>query len=121
TLANVLGVPLGTALGQEAGWRATFWVVTLIGVVAFVGLARVLPNDREEEKVDLRQEMSALKNPSLWLALGTTVLFAASMFALFTYVAPLLGEVTGVSPRGVTWTLLLIGVGLTVGNVIGGR
>lgn len=119
TLANVLGVPLGTALGQEAGWRATFWVVTLIGVVAFVGLARVLPNDREEEKVDLRQEMSALKNPSLWLALGTTVLFAASMFALFTYVAPLLGEVTGVSPRGVTWTLLLIGVGLTVGNVIG--
>ncbi|MBG6446749.1 MFS transporter [Pseudomonas aeruginosa] len=121
TLANVLGVPLGTARGQEAGWRATFWVVTLIGVVAFVGLARVLPNDREEEKVDLRQEMSALKNPSLWLALGTTVLFAASMFALFTYVAPLLGEVTGVSPRGVTWTLLLIGVGLTVGNVIGGR
>ncbi|MCO1688800.1 MFS transporter, partial [Pseudomonas aeruginosa] len=113
TLANVLGVPLGTALGQEAGWRATFWVVTLIGIAAFVGLARVLPNDREEEKVDLRQEMSALKNPSLWLALGTTVLFAASMFALFTYVAPLLGEVTGVSPRGVTWTLLLIGVGLT--------
>ncbi|TEH67265.1 MFS transporter, partial [Pseudomonas aeruginosa] len=121
TLANVLGVPLGTALGQEAGWRATFWVVTLIGIAAFVGLARVLPNEREEEKVDLRQEMSALKNPSLWLALGTTVLFAASMFALFTYVAPLLGEVTGVSPRGVTWTLLLIGVGLTVGNVIGGR
>ncbi|OES56970.1 arabinose transporter permease, partial [Pseudomonas aeruginosa] len=121
TLANVLGVPLGTALGQEAGWRATFWVVTLIGVVAFVGLARVLPNDREEETVDLRQEMTALRNPSLWLALGTTVLFAASMFALFTYVAPLLGEVTGVSPRGVTWTLLLIGVGLTVGNVIGGR
>ncbi|HHW2765486.1 TPA: MFS transporter [Pseudomonas aeruginosa] len=87
TLANVLGVPLGTALGQEAGWRATFWVVTLIGVVAFVGLARVLPNDREEEKVDLRQEMSALKNPSLWLALGTTVLFAAMALvsALFSW------------------------------------
>ncbi|CDF82261.1 Inner membrane transport protein ydhP [Pseudomonas knackmussii B13] len=121
TLANVLGVPLGTALGQAAGWRSTFWVVTGLGVLALIGLWRVLPAGHDEEAVDLRQEAAALRSGSLWLALGTTVLFSAAVFALFTYVAPLLGDVTGVSPRGVTWTLVLIGLGLTFGNILGGR
>ena len=121
TLANVLGVPLGTALGQVAGWRSTFWAVTLIGVVALFGLIRFLPNKHDEEQLDMRSEMAALKGAGIWLSLSMTVLFSASMFALFTYVAPLLGDVTGVSPRGVTWTLLLIGLGLTVGNVLGGK
>lgn len=121
TLANVLGVPLGTALGQEAGWRSTFWAVTVIGVLALIGLMRFLPFKHDEEKLDMRAELGALKGAGIWLSLSMTVLFSASVFALFTYVAPLLGEVTGVSPRGVTWTLLLIGVGLTLGNVIGGK
>jgi DHA1 family inner membrane transport protein len=121
TLANVLGVPLGTALGQAAGWRSTFWAVTLIGVVALIGLWRVLPRQHDEEATDIRAEFAALRGAGLWLALSTTVLFSAAVFCIFTYVAPLLGEVTGVSPRGVTWSLLLIGLGLTLGNVIGGR
>ncbi|WP_337058141.1 MFS transporter [Pseudomonas sp. USHLN015] len=121
TLANVLGVPLGTALGQAAGWRSTFWAVTLIGIAALIGLWRVLPNRHDEEKADMRSEMAALNGAGLWLALSTTVLFSAAVFCIFTYVAPLLGEVTGVSPRGVTLSLLLIGLGLTLGNVIGGR
>ncbi|WP_236208576.1 MFS transporter [Pseudomonas tohonis] len=121
TLANVLGVPLGTALGQAAGWRSTFWAVTLIGVAALIGLWRVLPNRHDEEKADMRSELAALNGAGLWLALSTTVLFSAAVFCIFTYVAPLLGEVTGVSPRGVTLSLLLIGLGLTMGNVIGGR
>ncbi len=121
TLANVLGVPLGTALGQAAGWRSTFWAVTLIGVAALIGLWHVLPNRHDEEKADMRRELAALNGAGLWLALSTTVLFSAAVFCIFTYVAPLLGEVTGVSPRGVTLSLLLIGLGLTLGNVIGGR
>lgn len=121
TLANVLGVPMGTALGQATGWRSTFWAVTVIGVVALIGLWRVLPKQHDEEAVDMRKEVAALRNGPLWLALGTTVLFSAAVFALFTYVAPLLGEVTQVSPRGVTWTLVLIGLGLTLGNIVGGR
>jgi len=121
TLANVLGVPLGTALGQQAGWRSTFYAVTVIGVIAFIGLIRFLPSKRDEEKLDMRAELAALKGVGIWLSLSMTALFAASVFALFTYVAPLLGEVTGVSPLGVTWTLMLIGLGLTLGNIIGGK
>ncbi|WP_148193500.1 MFS transporter [Pseudomonas syringae] len=121
TLANVLGVPLGTALGQYAGWRSTFWAVTVIGVIALIGLIRFLPTNRNEEKLDMRAELGALRGSGIWLSLTMTALFSASMFTLFTYIAPLLGEVTGVSPNGVTWTLLLIGLGLTAGNVIGGK
>ncbi|EPM59622.1 major facilitator family transporter [Pseudomonas syringae pv. actinidiae ICMP 19073] len=121
TLANVLGVPLGKALGQYAGWRSTFWAVTVIGVIALIGLIRYLPTNRNEEKLDMRAELAALKGAGIWLSLTMTALFSASMFTLFTYIAPLLGEVTGVSPQGVTWTLLLIGLGLTAGNVIGGK
>ncbi|MDF0730643.1 MFS transporter [Pseudomonas entomophila] len=121
TLANVLGVPLGTALGQAAGWRSTFWAVTGIGVIALIGLIRFLPLQRDAEKVDMRSELAALKGAGIWLSLSMTVLFSASVFALFTYVAPLLGDVTGISPRGVTWTLMLIGIGLTLGNILGGK
>lgn len=121
TLANVLGVPLGTALGQEAGWRSTFWVVSAIGIGAFGALAWLLPADREIPPNNLRSELRALRDGAVWSSLGMTVLFSASMFALFTYIAPILGEVTGVSPRGVSYTLFLLGIGLTVGNIIGGR
>ncbi|WP_434732835.1 MFS transporter [Rhizobium sp. YTUHZ044] len=116
TLANVLGVPLGTAIGQAYGWRATFGVVT----VTILGLIAILPKDKKQQTGSILREIAALRNGGLWLALST-VFFAASMFALFTYIAPLLRDVTGVSPEGVTWTLFLIGLGLTVGNLIGGK
>ncbi|MGO7969653.1 MFS transporter [Rhizobium ruizarguesonis] len=121
TLANVLGVPLGTAIGQAYGWRATFGVVTVIGIVTISGLIAILPRDKQQENGSILREIAALKNSGLWLALSTTVFFAASMFALFTYIAPLLRDVSGVSPEGVTWTLFLIGLGLTIGNLVGGK
>ncbi|MGR9212496.1 MFS transporter [Rhizobium leguminosarum] len=121
TLANVLGVPLGTAIGQAYGWRATFGVVTVIGIVTISGLIAILPRDKQQKNGSILREIAALRNGRLWLALSTTVFFAASMFALFTYIAPLLRDVTGVSPEGVTWTLFLIGLGLTIGNLVGGK
>lgn len=121
TLANVLGVPLGTALGQELGWRATFWAVTAIGVVALIGLLRLLPVEENPAQKSVREEFAALGKPGLWLALATTVMFSASMFALFTYIAPLLRSVTGLAPHEVSGSLLLIGVGLTLGNLLGGK
>lgn len=121
TLANVLGVPLGTALGQAAGWRTPFFAVTLIGVFALIGLICALPHAQDEQRESMRSEMAALANKGVWMALSMTVLFSAAMFTIFTYIAPLLLDLTGVSAQGVTLTLFLIGIGLTIGNVIGGR
>jgi DHA1 family inner membrane transport protein len=121
TLANVLGVPLGTAIGQAYGWRSPFWVVALLGVASIAGLMIVLPRGEEVRRGNLAREISALRGAGLWLSLLTTVFFSAAMFALFTYIAPLLRGVTGISAHGVTWTLFLIGVGLTIGNLIGGK
>ncbi|MET0747495.1 MAG: MFS transporter, partial [Rhizobium sp.] len=121
TLANVLGVPLGTALGQAYGWRAPFWAVAVMGVASLAGLMLVLPKSETAPKSNILGEIAALRGAGLWLSLLMTVFFSGAMFALFTYVAPILRDVTGVSPRGVTWTLFLIGLGLTVGNLVGGR
>jgi DHA1 family inner membrane transport protein len=121
TLANVLGVPLGTWFGQLFGWRATFWGVAIIGIFAFIALIVSLPTNKEEKPVHLTSEVSALANGKLWLSLLMTVFFAAAMFALFSYIAPLLLQVTGITDRGVSWTLFLIGAGLTVGNILGGK
>ncbi|CNK36935.1 MFS transporter [Yersinia mollaretii] len=121
TLANVLGVPLGTALGQAFGWRSTFWVVSVIGLFSLAALYRKLPASQEEAPTELRKEIAALRGGGIWLSLLMTVFFAAAMFALFTYIAPILTEVTKVSEQGVSWTLLLMGVGLTLGNIVGGR
>ncbi|GGC01099.1 MFS transporter [Oxalicibacterium flavum] len=121
TLANVLGVPLGTALGHLAGWQTPFWAVAVLGLLSLVGLWFAMPSRSDEEKTDLRAEIGQLRSAGLWVALSMTVLFSAAMFALFTYIAPLLEEVTHLPPQGVTWSLFLIGLGLTVGNYIGGR
>lgn len=121
TLANVLGVPIGTAIGQWAGWQAPFWAITALGIVTFIGLWMVLPSRHDEEHIDIAAEVRALANGGIWIALLTTVVFDISMFAIFTYVAPLLGEVTHVPPHGVTISLLSVGIGLTVGNYFGGR
>ena len=121
TLANVLGVPLGTWFGQLFGWRATFWGVAIIGILAFIALIVSVPTNKDEKPVHLASEISALANGKLWLSLLMTVCFAAAMFALFSYIAPLLLQVTGISDRGVSWTLFRIGAGLTVGNIVGGK
>ncbi|MEN3258217.1 MFS transporter [Sodalis endosymbiont of Spalangia cameroni] len=121
TLANVLGVPAGTWLGQLFGWRATFWCVSLLGAAALLALLVSLPAQRNAAPANLAREMSALRNGRLLLSLLMTVFFAAAMFTLFSYIAPLLLQVTHISDRGVSWTLFLIGAGLTVGNLLGGR
>lgn len=121
TLANVLGVPIGTWFGQLYGWRTTFWGVAVIGVIAFLALVVSLPSQKDEEATDLKSEIKALAHGKLWLSLSMTVFFSAAMFALFSYVAPMLLQVTGITPEGVSWTLFLIGAGLTVGNILGGR
>ena len=121
TLANVLGVPAGTALGEAMGWRSTFYVVVLIGIAAAAALALFLPRRLPIPRVSLAQEARSLMSRQVLLAMLISILSSASLFSVFTYIAPLLGEVTGMSTHGVTLMLLLFGVGLTLGNVLGGR
>jgi DHA1 family inner membrane transport protein len=121
TLANVLGVPFGTALGQAAGWRAAFWAVVAIGVFAGLAIVRYIPTGLPGSRGGLVREFRALGRWPVLLPMLISTLASVSMFSLFTYITPLLEDVTGISPRGVTGVLLMIGVGLTVGNLLGGR
>jgi DHA1 family inner membrane transport protein len=122
TAANVLGVPFGTFLGQQLGWRATFWAIAVIGVLAFAGVAALVPADREGgERVSLRLELAAFRSGQVWLSLIITVLAYGGMFGAFTYIAYTLTEVSGFASAAVPWLLMLFGAGLVAGNWLGGR
>jgi MFS transporter, DHA1 family, inner membrane transport protein len=121
TAATVFGVPLGTLLGQEFGWRATYWVVTAIGVAGLVGVTALVPPLVRQVEPDLRKEFAMLKRPQVWLALAMTACSFGAIATTFTYIAPLLQEVSGVSQRAVTGVLFVISLGLFVGNYIGGK
>ena len=121
TLANVLGVPFGTFIGQQFGWRATFWIVAALGVLSLAGLTYWLPNRHDTAPQGLRQELRVLREPAAWLALLMTVLGFGGVFVVFTYIAPILEQVSGFSPQAVTLVLVLFGIGLTIGNTIGGK
>lgn len=120
TLANVLGVPAGTALGQAMGWRAAFWALIPIGLIAAAGLWRLLPS-QPAEVIHLKHEFRAVLRPQVLLVLALSTLSSVALFCVFTYVAPILETVTRVSPRAVTYVLVVFGVGITVGNLVGGR
>ncbi|HLX02077.1 MAG TPA: MFS transporter [Trinickia sp.] len=121
TLANVLGVPFGTFIGQEFGWRMTFWVVAAIGVLSLASVAALVPNHHDAGPVGLGHEVRVLKEPQVWLALAMTVLGFGGVFIVFTYITPILEQLGGFSPRSVTLILVLFGAGLTVGNTLGGK
>ena len=121
TLANVLGVPFGTALGQHFGWRSTFWAVTALGLVSLAGLLAFVPADVVRARETVRSQLVPLRRLDVWLALATTVLGFGGLFASFTYVAPMMTDVAGFPAGAVTWLLVLFGAGLCAGNAIGGR
>ncbi|MEU0790058.1 MFS transporter [Amycolatopsis sp. NPDC005961] len=121
TVANVLGVPAGTALGQAFGWRSTFWVVSVLGVVGAIGILALVPHQPKSGNVGLRGELAVFRRPQVWLALAMTALGFAGVFASFTYIAPMMTEVAGFSSGAVTWLLVLFGAGLFAGNLLGGR
>jgi DHA1 family inner membrane transport protein len=121
TLANVLGVPFGTALGQAFGWRMAFWAVVGIGVLAGIAIIASIPSGLPGSRNGLGSEFRALGRWPVLLPMLVSSLSSVSLFTVFTYVTPFLEHVTGLSPHGVTGALLAIGLGLTVGNLIGGR
>jgi DHA1 family inner membrane transport protein len=122
TAATLLGVPFGAWFGLAFGWRSAFWVVAAIGVVAFIVLALLVPNQvgRGEETPSLREELAVIARPQVQLGLAVTVLGFAGLFTVFTYIQPILTTVTGFSEAAVSPILLVFGVGLSIGNIAGG-
>lgn len=119
TLANVLGVPAGTALGQAYGWRMAFWAIVPIGLIAAVAVWRMVPH-QHAEPVHVMHELRSVARKEVLVVLSTSVLSSTAMFCILTYIAPILENVTHVSPHGVTLVLVAFGVAITVGNLLGG-
>lgn len=121
TVANVLGVPMGTFIGQGFGWRATFWVVAGLGVLGLIGIAALVPEIARPAGGNLRAEFAVFRSAKVWLAVGTTVLGFGGVFASFTYIAPMMTEEAGLPEGAISWLLVLFGIGMVFGNLLGGR
>lgn len=121
TIANIGGVPLATWIGQHISWRMAFLGISLLGVLTMFSLWKALPEGQSSQKPDVRQELQVLTRLPVVLALLTTVMSAGAMFALYTYIAPSLQSFTQASPALITLMLVLIGVGFSIGNHLGGK
>jgi DHA1 family inner membrane transport protein len=134
TVANVLGVPFGALVGERWGWRAAFWAVTGIGVLALAGIVVLVPSWAGETRPPtgagrsdpippsgLRAQFRAFRSWQVWLTLTATALSYGGMFGAFSYIAYTFTEVGGFSSADVAWLLMVYGVGLVVGNLVGGR
>lgn len=121
TLANLIGTPAGTWLGQMVSWRATFLAITVIGVVAMLAVTLLVPKGKAHQAPSLRHEFSAFIDVHVLLAMGITVLGPAAFFTAITYISPMMTELTGYSAQGVTGVLFLFGLGLFIGNLLGGK
>lgn len=123
TVATLLGVPFGAWFGLMLGWRAAFWAVTVIGVIALAVVAALVPGHvgDGDKPVSLAEEVAVLGRPQVLLGLAMTVFGFAGLFVVFTYIQPILTRFTGFSEGAVSPILLVFGVGLAIGNVAGGK
>jgi DHA1 family inner membrane transport protein len=121
TIANIGGVPAATWIGQQIGWRLAFGATAGLGVLTMLALLLALPRGAAAERPDVRKELAVITRGPVLLAMLTTVLGAGAMFTLYTYVVPMLETLTQASPLLITFGLVLVGVGFTLGNSLGGR
>ncbi|WEV43919.1 MFS transporter [Lactobacillus sp. ESL0684] len=122
TVSNVVGTPLGTFLGQAAGWRITFWAITLIGVLTFIGITFFIQVTVTTEKdLQLSQEIIIFRKPQVWLSTLVSILTFGGLVGPYSYVAFILTKETHFQTSEVPWILLVFGVGTLIGNFIGGK
>ncbi|MDO5660851.1 MAG: MFS transporter, partial [Staphylococcus xylosus] len=121
SLSNILGVPFGTLVGQNFGWPMTFIVISIIGAIALVGIIIFVPMQRETVKSSVLNELKILKEKRLWLTLAVTLFGFSSVFAYFTYISTVLTDVSNVQENLISYLLIIFGVGVTLGNVVGGK
>jgi predicted MFS family arabinose efflux permease len=123
TVANIIGVPLTTVLGQHAGWRVVYAMVGVIAALAVLAVLVAVPADAApaEHRASLRGELRAFAKPEVWLVLGVAMLGGGGLFATFSYIAPMMTDIAGYADSSMTWLLVLFGLGMTVGNLAGAR
>ena len=121
TIANIGGVPLATWIGQNIGWRMSFALIAILGVITMLSLWKALPEGELGQRPDVNAELKVLTRLPVVLALLTTVMSAGAMFTLYTYIAPSLHHITHATPTVITFMLVLIGIGFSIGNHLGGK
>lgn len=121
TVANVVGIPFGTFVGQQFGWRATFWAITGIGVITYLGIQFLVQKSPAPEAAGLRSELGVLRRPQVLLSAAVSILTFGGLVGAYTYIAFTLTDVTGFAVSSVPWLLLLFGAGTFIGNLVGGK
>lgn len=121
TLANIGGVPLATWVGQNIGWRMSFAAIAILGLITMLALWKALPEGTTGQRPNVKAELKVLTRLPVIFALLTTVLSASAMFTLYTYIAPSLHNITHATPTVITLMLVLIGIGFSIGNHLGGK
>jgi DHA1 family inner membrane transport protein len=120
TVANVVGVPVSSFLGQQLGWRAAYWFVAVVGALTVLAVRRWVPSVPAAQGAGARRELGALARPQVWLTMAVGAIGFGGMFAVYSYISPVLTEAAGWSSRAVPIGLALFGIGMTLGNVLGG-
>ncbi|MEU4762328.1 MFS transporter [Actinosynnema sp. NPDC023794] len=121
TVANLVGVPVATAAGQQIGWRVAYLAVAVIAVATALAVARWLPRAPAPRDASVAAELSAFRRPQVWFALLTGMIGFGGMFAVYSYISPITTEVTALSSSAVPWVLAVFGLGMTIGATVGGR
>jgi DHA1 family inner membrane transport protein len=121
TLANVLGVPAGTWISLQFGWHTTFFTVAAFGAIAMISILTSIKSTGHGEAKDIKTQLAAFKNPMLIISLAITALSWSGFMTLYGYLAPIAMHTTGYGEAAVTWILVIVGAGLIIGNILGGR
>lgn len=121
SMSNILGVPFGTLIGQNFDWPMTFIIISIIGALALIGIIIFVPMKKETVKSSVLNELKILKEKRLWLTLAVTLFGFSSVFAYFTYISTVLIDVSHVQENLISYLLIIFGIGVTLGNVVGGK
>lgn len=120
TIANVVGVPLSTVLGQQVGWRWVYVLVAFIFAVTLVLIVWLVPRYPGNPERSARGELVALRNPRVWIMMGALSVGFGGFFAVYSYIADVTTREVGLSPSMVPWVIAVLGLGMVVGNIVGG-
>lgn len=121
TIANIIGVPLGTYIGHHYSWRFTFVIIVFVGLVTLLSLKIWMPALPAAKNRDFRKELDFFKDPNSWLIILMIAIGTGGLFSWYSYIAPLLTDVSGFRADSITYILVLAGMGMFVGNIIGGK